>query len=109
MTNLTGMVRYDPAVLQKLAAQTQAQATAALIGGIAAGIVTGTLFGYAAMLIFYPPISLIWPGAVVGGVLGIAMGRRKALALKLQAQMALCQLQIEENTRKPADEKGLIE
>jgi F0F1-type ATP synthase assembly protein I len=91
---------YNAATLRRLALQTQAQATTALIGGIVAGVVTGLLFGYAATLMFAVSYSLILPGAMVGGVLGIAVGRRKAQALKFQAQMALCQVQIEENTRR---------
>jgi len=43
------------------------------------------------------------PGAlamlVLGALLGAALGREKAFALKLQAQTALCQVQIEKNTR----------
>jgi len=38
-------------------------------------------------------------GVLVGGVMGLQAGRDKAAQLKLQAQLALCQLNIEENTR----------
>jgi hypothetical protein len=37
---------------------------------------------------------------VLGGIAGVAAGRRKAFYLKLQAQQTLCQRQIEMNTRK---------
>jgi F0F1-type ATP synthase assembly protein I len=97
------MGRYDPKLLQELADQTQAQAATAVLGGIAAGAVTGCLFGYAANLMFYPSFSLVLPGLILGAVLGIVTGRRRAQALKLQAQMALGQMQIEENTRKTGD------
>lgn len=97
--NSSGPLRYNPDLLQKLAEQTQSQVRPALIGGIGAGIVTGTLFAYAGMIMFASPYSLTVPGAVVGGVMGIFVGRRKAQALKLQAQLALCQIRIEENTR----------
>lgn len=40
-------------------------------------------------------------GAVVAGLIGYAIGTEKAFQLKLQAQTALCQVKIEENTRKP--------
>jgi hypothetical protein len=37
-------------------------------------------------------------GAVVVGFIGYKIGEGKAFALKLQAQTALCQVRIEENT-----------
>ncbi|MDB6092731.1 MAG: hypothetical protein JWM32_293 [Verrucomicrobia bacterium] len=95
------MSTYHPDELRRLATQAHAQAKPAFVGGIAAGIVTGTLFAYAGMIIFASPYSLIIPGAVVGGIMGVLVGRRKAQALRLQAQMALCQIQIEKNTRRP--------
>jgi hypothetical protein len=91
---------YDPATLRKLAVRTQAQAKVAVAGGIAAGMVTGSLFGYASILIFQTRENLVWPGLAGGAVLGAAAGWRKAVSLRFQAQMAFCQLQIEENTRK---------
>jgi hypothetical protein len=94
-------VSFDPEALRRLAVRTQAQAKLAVAGGIGAGLVTGSLFGYAAMLIFQARTNLVWPGLAAGAVLGAVAGWRKAVALRFQAQMAFCQLQIEENTRKP--------
>ena len=37
--------------------------------------------------------------AFIGGMMGAALGRTKGFSLKLQAQTALCQVQIERNTR----------
>jgi hypothetical protein len=93
------MSNYDSTLLRTLALKLNAQARTAVVVGIVAGAVTGGLFGFAASLIFMLSSSLLIPGAVVGAVLGIFAGRRKAQALRLQAQMALCQVQIEENTR----------
>jgi len=42
------------------------------------------------------------PATLVGGIAGAAVGRRKAFQLKLLAQQALCQRQIEMNTRPRA-------
>lgn len=39
-------------------------------------------------------------GLVILGAIGYHFGKRQALWLKLQAQTALCQAKIEENTRK---------
>jgi hypothetical protein len=38
-------------------------------------------------------------GAVIGGLLGGWWGYSKGFALRLEAQMALCQTKIEQNTR----------
>lgn len=93
------MSSYDPKFLRTLADELNAQARTAVVVGSIAGAVTGGLFGFAASLIFMTSHSFLVPGAVVGAILGIVAGRRKAQALRLQAQMALCQIQIEENTR----------
>lgn len=101
----------DPQLLHRLAGKLVAQARIAVVGGIITGTVTGGLFGFAASLIFMFSHSLLIPGAVAGAILGVFAGRRKAQALRLQAQMALCQIQIEENTRsnkvtRPGDVSG---
>ena len=44
--------------------------------------------------------------AVFGLGIGVAFGLEKAFLLKLQAQTALCQLQIEANTRAGAAQRG---
>lgn len=93
------MAEYDPTLLRTLAGKLAAQARTAVLVGTVAGAVTGGLFGFAAALIFMLSNSLLIPGAVVGAILGIFAGRRKAQALRLQAQVALCQIRIEENTR----------
>ncbi len=95
------MVTYDSNLLRSLAAKLNIQARTAVVVGIIAGAITGGLFGFAASLIFMLSHSMLLPGAVVGAIIGIFAGRRKAQALRLQAQMALCQIQIEENTRLP--------
>jgi hypothetical protein len=41
-------------------------------------------------------------GAILGGAMGYAIGTEKAFTLRLQAQVALCQVQIEANTRAQA-------
>ena len=93
------MSNYDPSLLRSLADTLNAQARTAVAVGIIGGAITGGLFGFAASLIFMTSHSYLVPGAIVGAILGIFAGRRKAQALRLQAQMALCQIQIEENTR----------
>ena len=93
------MSSFDPGLLRNLAEQLNTQARTATVVGIIGGSVTGGLFGFAASLIFMLSHSMLIPGAAVGAILGIFAGRRKAQTLRLQAQMALGQIRIEENTR----------
>jgi hypothetical protein len=44
------------------------------------------------------PTNWVLIGALIVGLLGFWIGWNKAFILKLQAQMALCQAKIEENT-----------
>lgn len=94
---------YDPVLLRALAGQLHRQAAGAVLSTILGGIFTGALFGYAATLIFGTMSSLVIPGMIGGAILGWPLGRRKAQALRLQAQVALCQLQTEENTRRSSE------
>ena len=43
---------------------------------------------------------------LVGGALGVVVGSNRAFALRLMAQTALCQMQIERNTRPAAGDDG---
>jgi hypothetical protein len=45
------------------------------------------------------PLLLLVLGAGFGALVGIPAGRRKAFEYRLQAQLALCQMQVERNTR----------
>lgn len=96
-------VQYDPSVIRKFAARLYARARSVMItytfvGGVIGAMpavwFTSTYFGSweAGLLV----------GAVLGGAMGYALGVEKAFRLKLQAQTALCQVQIEANTRARA-------
>jgi len=93
------MSSYDSAALKRSADRMHRQAKVAVFGGIAAGILTGSLFGYAATLMFASPHLLVFPGAIVGAITGIVMGRQRALGLRLQAETAYCLIEIEKNSR----------
>lgn len=70
--------------------------TFAILGAIA-GAVGGAAWGGGERLFL----------TVIGGiVLGALVGNSRAFALRLQAQTALCQVQIEENTRRPGAAVG---
>lgn len=86
------MVQYDPSVIQKHADQLYASANMIILfctlvfGLIGAGFFfTGAVGGAV--------------GVILGIVLGYAVGTAIAFAYKLKAQMALCQMKIEERLR----------
>ena len=94
------MASFDPSVIQEFAEALYRRAgtivffyavLVAILGG-GVGLVLGQATGLGPA-----------PGAlamlVLGALLGAALGRDRAFALRLQAQTALCQVQIEKNTR----------
>lgn len=96
------MARYDARVIDKMADTLYSQARSlellyALSGGLlgcagGCGLMALTDVREATM----PAIAL----GVVGAALGWAVARPKAFLLRLHAQTALCQVQIEANTRR---------
>ena len=70
------------------------------------GVLIGGLAGpFVASLLPYSPWvrELAWAlFAALGALFGIMAGNARANALRLQAQIALCQVQIERNTRRLA-------
>ncbi|MFN8487767.1 MAG: zinc ribbon domain-containing protein [Caldilineaceae bacterium] len=91
------MARYDASIITEFAQRLYDQANLVLLLFTIGGIVIGG--GGGALL--SPGIALI--GALILGLIGYFIGQTRAFQLKLQAQMALCQVAIEENTRKLAE------
>lgn len=93
-------VDYDKSEIQIFADMLYAKAesiiwsTAILcaLGGLIIGYFLGSSFGEAGIFLG------IVIGISLGGFLGYQIGTQKAYVLKLQAQIALCQVQIEVNT-----------
>jgi hypothetical protein len=88
------VVSYDPNVITMFAQRLYARAAIVIalhtvIGVVLGGVAGKFAYGTGSMLIL----------AAVGGVLGFLLGSQRAFLLKLQAQTALCQIQIEQNTR----------
>lgn len=98
---------YDPKILQGYAARLYRRAA----GHVFVCALLGFLLGFPALAIIYKVLSMTSPPVKVGAgvlaflllaglALGWAYGRGKAFELKLEAQRTLCQVQIEQNTRR---------
>jgi hypothetical protein len=105
MTYLT----YDPEVLQKFAQGLYSRARTVVIVYVLIGMIVGLPIGVPVGAVFatafgsqHDLISTLIgaaAGAGVVGILGGMVGQSRAFILKIQAQTALCQMAIEENTR----------
>lgn len=96
------MASYDPQIIQKFADRLYARSAGAIVISAFLGVVIG--FALNPFLIGWLPAGLAnwlpeWTWAAVFGVLGFLQGMERAALFKLQAQTALCQMQIERNTR----------
>ena len=94
------MASYDPSVILAFTDKLYAQAASivgvyTVIGVLAGGALGATVGGVAHAA---PPLVALVGAALVGAI-AFQLGQQKAFALRLQAQVALCQVQIEANTR----------
>lgn len=104
------MVQYDAKVIQQFAERlyTQARRIAltstiyfAILGFILGAVLASVIVGRAETLRLSStaPMGVIIGATVLCGLLGFVHGTQRSFMLRLQAQTALCQLQIEANTR----------
>jgi hypothetical protein len=101
------MVTYDASVIESFAEALYAQAKSIVIRYTILGGLIGFGIGYAIANNARGDGTTV--GAVVavaGAILGFMQGQSKAFALRLQAQTALCQVQVEKNTRGVAGERA---
>lgn len=87
---------YNPDLIQKLADKLYSQANTAILLGSLFGLVAGGFFGFSASQ--GSGVGSI-VGVLIGGLVGYLIGQSRAFSLRVQAQIALCQRQIEFNTR----------
>ena len=97
---------YDPSIIELSAARLYSKADAVVMGSIATGMVVGAAFGAVPLT----SLGATWPipsifgvatlivGALLGAIIGYTIGDARAFGYRIQAQSALCQLQIERNT-----------
>ena len=87
-------MKYDSNVIVEFASKLYSKASSVVITYTIFGVVLGAIGGFSALQNSTSAIV----GAIVIGLVGLKMGIDKAFQLKLQAQMALCQVKIESNT-----------
>jgi hypothetical protein len=88
-------ISYDPNVIRGYANALYRRADfIVLIWTIA-----GALLGAALFSLYDQKVGPIL-GLMIGGIVGSFEGQSRSFLLRLQAQLALCQVQIEANTRK---------
>jgi hypothetical protein len=96
------MVTYDAQVVQKFADRLYTRAQSIVISCTLLGLLIGLFFGFGLGQMRIGQAGGVLGFAIVAlfGVIGYMAGSERAFHLKLQAQLALCQVKIEENTRK---------
>ncbi|MCK5581156.1 MAG: hypothetical protein KAJ18_07765 [Candidatus Omnitrophica bacterium] len=96
------MVEYDSKIIQEHATGLYAQIKSIVIYRFFVGIFSGFLGGVFVDSVFVGTFDMLIPcvGVLIGIFLGYGAGKQRVFELKLQAQTALCQMQIEKNTRK---------
>jgi uncharacterized membrane-anchored protein YhcB (DUF1043 family) len=100
-------VKYDSALIYEFAARLYAQAGRVVFLYALMGLLVGTVAGG---LVAQTTISgldtrgqrqsTLLTGMIIGGVAGVLLARERAFQLRLKAQLALCDVAIEENTRR---------
>ena len=93
---------YDSKVIQDHAERLIKQSQSIVPIQFFIGVFSGMIIfgGVTAWLEIGFDFLIIAIGVMIGGVMGYGAGQNRSFELKLQAQMALCQAQIEQNTRR---------
>lgn len=108
------MVKYDATVLEEYAQRLYDRASWILVVWIVLGLGIGAILGYLPTILWYwrsndtSPVPSTAPAIVLAVFFGLffgMIGRAKGFAYRLQAQLALCQMQIEYNTRGSAEKQ----
>jgi predicted lipid-binding transport protein (Tim44 family) len=90
--------RYDSTIIQTFADRLYSQADGVVIICAVIGILVGLGSGYGVGGVVGAIV-----GSVIIGALGFVIGLSIAFQLKLKAQILLCQMQIEKNTRQTVE------
>jgi len=99
------MISYDETLIQASADALYRFAASIVLTSTIIGVIVGLIIG--AFVANATPIGAFafLGGAVLGGYIGWSRAQSAAFLLRLQAQTALCQVQIEKNTRLTAQSR----
>ncbi|NOK37166.1 hypothetical protein D7W79_15935 [Corallococcus exercitus] len=92
-------VRYDPSIITKHAQALYDRASLIIFAWGVIGFIAGAVMAKA----MQAEGLFVVIGGLVVALIGVMFGRGRAFALQLQAQVALCQVATEANTRKTAE------
>lgn len=93
------MVEYDAGVIQSFADTLYRQANTIIVVCAIVGLLFGGVSGLFGGASSSNGVPLGVALGIIGLVIGVFLGRAIAFGLKLRAQMALCQMKTEANTR----------
>ena len=99
------MVQYDPAVIKEFAERMYRRANRLAIGYAIRGFILVASLGWFVFTLVNrgrlnsTDFILFGIAGALGAVVGWPIGRERGFKLRLEAQLALCQLAIEGNTR----------
>lgn len=91
---MTDQIKYDAEIIREFAWKMYRKAGDMVIAGTLLGALGGAVLG-----MVMGSVDAAFMLGLVGLFVGMAFAKHAAFKLKLQAQLALCQVQIEENTR----------
>jgi len=97
-------ISYDPSVIHQFAESLYREAGAIVFKWTITGILLGALPAIALAMAtnsHAPDPGSVMVGIIgcfIGGLAGYSHGQKRAFKLKLEAQLALCQVKIENNT-----------
>lgn len=93
-------IAYDAGIVNDFAARLYKQAKFIIFTSTFIGLLVGAIVAAGGAMSVHMGSSgiVLIIGTVIGGVLGFSRGQERAFKLKLEAQIALCQVQIEKNT-----------
>lgn len=97
------IVQYDPNIIRGYAETLYRRASRIVIMAGVSGFVLSAGFGALFMSAVKDNATGVLMFGLFGMLIGVTVGRGRALVLQLQAQSALCQVAIEANTRRIAD------
>jgi hypothetical protein len=89
------MVDYQPSVIQEHARRLYSRAAAIVLTYAVFGFMVGAGVGF----VLINEEMFAFGFALVVCLLGVAVGLTKSFELRLQAQLALCQMHVEQHTR----------